>query len=75
MAGFEDTGLKRHQSSRSLGKFDSFLSDRNHWVVFARDPGGDEVHVYDSLNRYGQGYSRETSKFICQKTYCSSATL
>ena len=44
-------------------------------MLFARDPGGDEVHIYDSLNSYGQGYSRETSKAICQKPYYSSAAL
>ena len=77
MAGFEDTGLTWHQFSHSPGKFVQilFLSDRNHWIVIARGPGGDEVHIYDSLNSYGQGYSRETSKAICQKAYCSSATL
>ena len=52
-----------------------FLSDRNHWIVLARGPEGDEVHIYDSSNSYGQGYSRETSKAICQKAYCFSATL
>ena len=51
------------------------LSDRNHLKVFVKDPGGDEVHVCDSLNSYGRGYSRETSKSICQKSFCSSATL
>ena len=56
-----------HQFSHSPGKFVQilFLSDRNHWVVFARGPVGDEVHIYDSLNSYGQGYSRETSKVTC----------
>ena len=52
-----------------------FLSDRNNWIVFVTGPGGDEVHIYDSLNSHGQGYSRESSKAICQKAYCSSATL
>ena len=52
-----------------------FLSDRNNWIVFVAGPGGDEVHIYDSLNSHGQGYSRESSKAICQKAYCSSATL
>ena len=77
MAGFEDTGLTWHQFSHSPGKFVQilFLSDRNHWIVIARGPGGDEVHIYDSLNSYGQEYLRETSKAICQKTYCSSGTL
>ena len=77
MAGFEDIGLTWHQFSHSPGKFVQilFLSDRNHWIVIARGSGGDEVHIYDSLNSYGQGYSRKTSKAICQKAYCSSATL
>ena len=76
MAGFEDTGLTCHQFSHSPGKFVQilFFSDRNHWIVFARGPGGDEVYIYDSLNSYGQGYSREASKTICQKPHCSSAT-
>ena len=76
-AGFKDTGLKWHQLSRTLGEFVQILilSDRNHLKVFAKDPGGDEVHVCDSLNSYGRGYSRETSKSICQKSFCSSATL
>ena len=52
-----------------------FLSDRNHWIVFARGPGVDEVHIFDSSNSYRQGYSRETSKAICQKAYCFSAAL
>ena len=38
-------------------------------------PGGDETRIYDSLNRYGQGYLKETSKVICQKAYCSAAIL
>ena len=77
MAGFGDTGLTCHQFSHSPWKFVQllFLSDRNHWIVFARGPGGDEVHIYDSLNSYGHGYSRETNKAIFQKAYCSSATL
>ena len=52
-----------------------FLSDRNRWTAFAKGNGGDEVHVYDSLYSYRQEYSRETCKAICQKAYCSSATL
>ena len=52
-----------------------FLGDRNHRIVFARGPRGDEIHIYDSLNSYGHGYSRETNKTICQKAYCFSATL
>ena len=77
MAGFEDTGLIWLQFSHSPGEFVQilFLSNRNHWIVIARGFGGDEVYIYDSLNSYGQGYSRKTSKAICQKAYCSSATL
>ena len=69
MAGFEDTGLTWHQFSQSPGKFMQilFLSDINHWIVIVRGPGGDEVHIYDSLNSYGQEHSKETSKVICQK--------
>ena len=33
------------------------------------------MHIYDLLNSYGQEYSREASKVICQKADCSSATL
>ena len=75
MAGFKHSGLRWHQFSHSPGKLlqNLFLSDRNHWIVIAR--GRDEVHIYDSLNSYGQGYSREASKAVCQKAYCSSATL
>ena len=77
MAGFEDTRLKWHQISHSPEKFMQiiFLSGINHWIVFARGHGGDKVHTFYSLNSYGQGYSGEISKSICQKTYCSSATL
>ena len=77
MAGFEDTGLTWHQFSQSPGKFMQilFLSDINHWIVIVRGPGGDEVHIYDSLNSYRQEHSKETSKVICQKAHCSSATL
>ena len=77
MSEFEIIGLTWHQFSHSPRKFVEipFLRNRNHWIVFARGPGENEVHIYDSLNSYGQGYSRETSKAICQKAYCSSATL
>ena len=51
------------------------LNDRNHRIVIARGTGRDEVQIYDSLNSYGQGYSRERSKVICQKAHFSSATL
>ena len=50
-------------------------NDRNHRIVIARGTRRDEVQIYDSLNSYGQGYSRERSKAICQKANFSSATL
>ena len=78
MAGFEDTGLTCHQLSHIPWKFVQllFLSDRNHWIVFARGPGGDEVHIYDSLNSYGHGYSREKNKAYMSKSilfFCHSS--
>ena len=51
------------------------LNDRNHWIVFAKGTGRDEVQICDSLNSYGQGCSKERSKVICQKALFSSATL
>ena len=77
MAGFEDTGLIWHQFSHSPGIFVQilFLSDRNHWIVRSGVPGEDEVHIYDSLNSYGQGHSSDTTKAICQKANYSTATL
>ena len=66
MVAFEDTGLTWHLFSHSFRKFVQILSlsDRNHWIVFARGRGGDKVHIYDSLNTYGLGYSREARKDI-----------
>ena len=76
MADFEDTGLTWHQFSHIPLIFVQilFLSDKNHWIVISRVLGGDQVHIYNSLNSYGQGHSSETTKTICQKVYCSTAT-
>ena len=56
MNGFEETGLKWHQFNHSPREFVQihFVSDRNRWIAFTRGHGGDKVHVYDPLNRYGQ---------------------
>lgn len=56
MNGFEETGLKWHQFDHSPGEFVQihFVSDRNRRIAFTRSHGGDKVHVYDPLNRYGQ---------------------
>ena len=48
-------GLLPDQSYKKFVKFVQiiFLSNKNHWIVFGRCPGEDEVHAYDSLNSYG----------------------
>ena len=68
MDGFEDPGSAWHQFSHSLGKFVQILFFK--WEKsLDKGPRRDETNVYDSLNCYGQRYSRETGKVICQKTY------
>ena len=71
MTGFEVIGFTWNQFSGSPGKFVQVVFQAIE-VIGQKE---DEVHVYDSLNSYAHGYLRETSKAICQKTYCFFATL